>query len=69
MAARVLPPTPAEIALRAKEIRLQWSDREKEKRRAYKTKVVYVPVPDSCFHDSTPHHATAKLTRRLIPLD
>jgi hypothetical protein len=51
MAARVLPPTPEEIAIRARIIRMGWSHREKEKRRVYKTKLYFAPVADNIFTD------------------
>jgi hypothetical protein len=51
MAARVLPPTPEEIAARARIIRMGWSDREKEKRRVYKTKLYSAPVSEDVFSD------------------
>lgn len=69
MAARVPPPTPEEIALRAREIRLQWSPNERERRCAYKTKVVYVPVPDSYFAEPTPAHPVFSPARRLMTND
>lgn len=69
MAARVPPPTPQEIAMRAREIRLGWSARELEKRRSYKTTVVYAPIPDTCFSDRAACSTDFKPTRRLMPLD
>jgi hypothetical protein len=69
MAARVLPPSPEEIARRASEIRRSWSPRELERRCVYKTKVVYVPVTEDCFTDRAACRSEFRSSRRLMRLD
>lgn len=69
MAARVPPPTEEEIALRALEIRRGWSPRETERRCAYKTKVVYVPVSEDVFTDRCPCRAEFRPSRRIMRLN
>jgi len=69
MAARVLPPSPEEIALRAREIRRNWSPRELERRCVYKTKVLYVPVTEACFTDRAACCSEFQPSRRLMRLD
>jgi hypothetical protein len=69
MAARVPPPTEEEIAQRAREIRRGWSPRETERRCAYKTKVVYVPVSEEVFTDRCPCRAEFSSSRRIMRLN
>jgi len=69
MAARVPPPTEEEIALRAREIRSNWSPRETERRCRYKTKVVYVPVSEHCFTDRAACCSDFHPSRRIMRLD
>jgi len=69
MAARVLPPTPEEIALRASEIRRSWSPRELERRCVYKTKVIYVPVAEDCFTDRAACQSEFRQSRRIMRLN
>jgi len=69
MADRVPPPTEEEIALRAREIRRGWSPRETERRCAYKTKVVYVPVSEDCFADRVACCSEFRPSRRIMRLN
>lgn len=69
MAARVPPPTKEEIALRAREIRSNWSPRETERRCVYKTKVVYVPVAEDYFAARATCCSEFRPSRRIMRLD
>jgi hypothetical protein len=69
MAARVLPPSPDEIALRTQEIRRRWSPQELERRCVHKTKVVYVPVAETYFTDRSACCSEFRPSRRLMRLD
>lgn len=69
MAARVPPPTEEEIAFRALEIRRGWSPRETERRCAYKTKVVYVPISENVLTDRCPCRVEFNQARRIMRLN
>lgn len=69
MASRVPPPSPKEIALRAREIRRGWSPNETERRCAYKTKVVYVPVAEDMLTAHCSRCGEFQPSRRIMRLD
>ena len=50
MAKRVPAPSPEEIELRAREIRVKWSELETERRCVYRAKILYAPMPETYFH-------------------
>jgi hypothetical protein len=69
MASRVPPPSPKEIALRAREIRRGWSPGEAARRCVYKTKVLYIPVSAELLSDRAACCTEFRPTRRLMQLD